>query len=104
MSILVRDDNGMPTGYLRPGRTQRLSVTTTPTLSEAFGEKTNVLRLAVYGEHCYYKIGANPVADEDDSILLPVNAVEYIACRPGDKISVVGDQGHNPKLHVTEMF
>ena len=90
MSKLFRDDNGQLTTFGALCTTQVMTVTASSVQSTAVGAGVTILRLANgAGSHCHFQIGSNPTASLTTSPTLPANAIEYVACSPGDKVAVI---------------
>jgi hypothetical protein len=72
----------------RNSTTQAVAYTGTAAAStNAFGTQTSCIRI-VSNSACHYVIAGTPVAATTDPFL-PANWVEYIAVRPGEKISAI---------------
>jgi hypothetical protein len=75
----------------RQGATQTIAYTgSSAAASNAFGSETYQVRLCATSA-CLYKIGdsAQSAADDNTSIFLPANAVEYVTVTPGQRIAAI---------------
>ncbi len=92
MSTFFPDPNGVG-AVVGIGTTQCFTVTTSSVQSTAFGANTTMIRLACTQGHCHFAIGASPTANLTTSPILPVNDIEYINVRPGQRIAFIKDAG-----------
>ena len=69
--------------------------------SAAFGAQTYQIRVCVIANPCWIKIGDNPTATANDT-LLPVNSIEYFTVTPGQKLAVLQQTGAGT-LSITEI-
>jgi hypothetical protein len=90
MSTFFPDPNGVG-AVVGIGTTQCFTVTTSSVQSTAFGANTTMIRLACTQGHCHFAIGASPTANLTTSPILPVNDIEYINVRPGQRIAFIKD-------------
>jgi hypothetical protein len=90
MSTFFSDPNGVG-AVVGIGTTQCFTVTTSSVQSTAFGANTTMIRLACTQGHCHFAIGASPTANLTTSPILPVNDIEYINVRPGQRIAFIKD-------------
>jgi hypothetical protein len=73
----------------RPDASQNVTFTGSSAQSSAFGSQIFAIRLCATAP-CRVALGSNPSATNTD-IYLPANQPEYFACRPGEKVAVMGD-------------
>jgi len=90
MSTFFPDPNGVG-AVIGIGTTQCFTVTTSSVQSAVFGANTTIIRLACTQGHCHFAIGASPTANLTTSPILPVNDIEYINVRPGQRIAFIKD-------------
>lgn len=108
MSFLKRDDAGhiYPQGVGRLGTTHGLYAGNINLQTGAFATGTTLVRVAVSGGdlHVYFAIGADPVAVDDVSPMLPMGHVEYFAVTPGEKMAFLQPHGGTTYVSVTELL
>lgn len=81
----------LPTVYLGP--TMIVSVTDPAAASDAMSGTMSFIRI-VCTVACHIKIGDNPTATASDAYL-PAGVIEYIAIRPGQKVSFLKATGES---------
>ncbi len=81
---------------IRPGATQKITVTSTSSQSAA--ADGNVVRLLATVD-CHIAFGPAAVADAS-SLFLPANTPEYFACYGTDRVAVISD-GADGELYIT---
>ena len=71
------------------------TMTVTSLTFDAVSEGINTVRLSLAGSSspAFYQLGTNPVAANNDGVMLAEGAYEYIALHPGEKIAVSGTDG-----------
>jgi hypothetical protein len=97
MSELARDTRGHPIECLRPATSRNLTITGTSQQVPTPLSTTVALRLWT-DTKCFYRVGANPTANLNDTPLFP--GVEIIRINPGETVAVVGTSGN---FNVTEL-
>jgi len=58
--------------------------------SAPFADTTRMVRLSA-NQDCWYKVGADPTADQAASSFLGKGAIEHIEVTPGQKVAFVKD-------------
>ncbi len=88
MTRLAVDERGYHIQAIRPGTVQTVSVgASSAAVSNGFAGNSTILRI-ISTTACHYVLGSSPTATTSDSYL-PADVVEYVSCRPGEKIAFI---------------
>lgn len=98
MSKLAVDSNANAMQVLRPGSTEKVSISTSAASATSVSDNVNVFRL-VADIDCFYTLEGTATVDD---VYLPAKTVEFISVRLGDVLSIIaGDSG---SIHITDML
>lgn len=108
MSVNQRDAYGWhyPDIVGRFGTTHAIYATNSNLQTGAFATGTTLVRVAVSGSggHVYFAIGADPVAVDDGSPVIPMGKIEFFAVQPGEKMAFLQPHGGTTMVTVSEVL
>lgn len=87
------------------GSTQRLLAAASAAQSLPVGASTYLLRIACE-KPTFVVVGSAPLAlvNSSTSLCIWAEGVEFVACRPGDRVAVLRNGGANGDVFVTEAW